>query len=41
MINLTDTHGTGFDDELLAPMNAKLNALITDEISEDKILFKP
>ena len=25
----------------LATMNAKLNALITDEIGEDKILFEP
>ncbi len=41
MINLTDKHGTGYDEELLATMNAKLNALIMGEISEGKILFKP
>ena len=37
MINLTDPDGAGNDEELLATMNAKLNALITDEICEDKI----
>lgn len=37
MINLTDPDGTGYDEELLATMNAKLNASITDEIGEDKI----
>ena len=41
MINLTDTHGTGYDEELLATMNAKLNALKPDEIGKDKILFEP
>jgi hypothetical protein len=41
MINLTDKHGASYDEELLATMNAKLNALIMGEIGEDGILFKP
>ena len=41
MINLVDPDGAGYDEELLAIMNAKLNALVTDEIGEDKILFGP
>jgi len=36
-----DPDGAGYDEELLATMNAKLNVLITDEIGEDKILFGP
>ena len=41
MLNLIDPDGDGYDEELLATMNAKLNTLITDEIGEDKILFEP
>ena len=41
MINLTDKHGTSYDEELLATINAKLNVLITGEIGEDKILINP
>jgi hypothetical protein len=41
MINLADPDGAGYDEELLATMNAKLKALITDEIGEDKILLEP
>jgi hypothetical protein len=41
IINLTDPDGTGYDEELLASLNAKLNTLIMDEIGEDKILFEP
>jgi hypothetical protein len=41
IIKLADLNGAGYDEELLATMNAKLNALITDEIGEDKILFEP
>ena len=41
MLNLTDPDGAGNDEELLARMNAKLNAWVTDEIGEDKILFEP
>jgi hypothetical protein len=36
-----DPDGAGYDEESLATMNAKLNALVTEEISEDKILFEP
>ena len=32
MIHLADPDGAGYDEELLATKNAKLNALITDEI---------
>jgi len=41
MVHLTDPDGAGYNEELLATMNTKLNALITDEIGEDKILFDP
>jgi hypothetical protein len=41
MINLTDPDGAGYNEELLATMNAKLNTSIMDEIDEDTILFEP
>jgi arylsulfatase len=39
MTNLADTNSPNHDKELLAAMNAKLNALIEAEIGEDKALF--
>jgi arylsulfatase len=39
MNNLADPDGDGYDEELLATMNTKLNALIEAEIGEDKALF--
>ncbi len=39
MNNLADPNGDGYDEKLLAAMNAKLNALIASEIGEDKALF--
>jgi arylsulfatase len=39
MNNLADPDGDGYDEELLATMNAKLNVLIEAEIGEDKALF--
>jgi hypothetical protein len=41
MINLADSDGAGYNEEMLATMNTKLIALTTDEIGEDKILFEP
>ena len=41
MINLTDPDDAGYAEELLVTMTAKLNAWVTDEIGEDKILFEP
>lgn len=41
MVNLADPHTPGYDEALLATMNAKLNALIQTEIGEDKALFTP
>jgi arylsulfatase len=39
MSNLADPNNPGYDKELLTRMNAKLTALIQDEIGEDKALF--
>ena len=39
MDNLADPENPNYDEELLATMNAKLNALIEAEIGEDKALF--
>jgi arylsulfatase len=41
MTNLANPDSDDFDQELLAKMNTKLNALIETEIGEDKSLFKP
>ena len=41
MNNLANPDSDVYDQELLAKMNAKLNALIEVEIGEDKALFKP
>jgi hypothetical protein len=40
MDNLADPDNPNYDEALLATMNAKLNALITAEIGEDKALFE-
>ncbi|UCC52878.1 MAG: sulfatase-like hydrolase/transferase, partial [Anaerolineaceae bacterium] len=39
MNNLANRDNPDFDEEILAMMNSKLNALITAEIGEDKFLF--
>ena len=39
MNNLANPNRDDFDQELLATMNAKLNALIEAEIGEDEALF--
>ena len=39
MNNLANRDNPDFDEELLATMNAKLNALITAEIGEDQVLI--
>jgi arylsulfatase len=41
MNNLANPDSDDYDQELLATMNAKLNALIEAEIGEDKALFEP
>jgi arylsulfatase len=41
MDNLADPDHPKYDESLLAAMNAKLNALIVEEIGEDKALFSP
>jgi len=41
MNNLANPDSDEYDQELLAKMNAKLNALIEAEIGEDKALFQP
>ncbi len=41
MNNLADPQNPAYSEELLATMNAKLNALIEAEIGEDKALFTP
>jgi arylsulfatase len=41
MNNLADPDNSDYDEALLAQMNAKLNALIDEEIGEDKALFEP
>jgi arylsulfatase len=41
MDNLADPDHPKYDESLLAAMNAKLNALIVEEIGEDKALFTP
>jgi len=41
MNNLANPEAPGYDGELLASMNAKLNALITVEIGVDEQIFKP
>jgi arylsulfatase A-like enzyme len=41
MDNLADPDHLKYDETLLAAMNAKLNALIVEEIGEDKALFTP
>jgi len=38
--NLANPSNPGHDESLLAEMNAKLNALITAEIGEDKALIE-
>jgi len=38
--NLANADNPDFDESLLAEMNAKLNALITEEIGEDKVLIE-
>ena len=39
--NLANPDNAGYDEGLLATMNAKLNALVEAEIGEDKPLFRP
>jgi hypothetical protein len=39
MNNLANPKNPGYDETLLEKMNAKLNALIADEIGEDKVLI--
>jgi arylsulfatase len=41
MSNLADPDNPNYNEEPLATMNAKLNALIAPEIGEDKALFEP
>jgi arylsulfatase len=41
MNNLANPEDPGYDRELLATMNAKLNALIEAKISVDEQTFKP
>ena len=41
MDNLADPDHPKYDESLLAAMNAKLNALIVEEIGDDKALFSP
>jgi len=41
MNNLADKANPDYDEELLALMNVKLNALIEAEIGEDKLIFEP
>jgi hypothetical protein len=41
MDNLANPAHPKYDEQLLAAMNQKLNALITEEIGEDKALFTP
>jgi hypothetical protein len=36
MDNLADPENPSYDEELLARMNKKLNALIVDEIGDDR-----
>jgi arylsulfatase len=41
MDNLADPANLKYSEELLSAMNQKLNALIDEEIGEDKALFTP
>jgi len=41
MNNLANPDNAGYDEGLLATMNAKLNALVETEIGEDRPLFRP
>jgi hypothetical protein len=41
MDNLADPTHPKYDEKLLAAMNQKLNALIAEEIGEDKAMFTP
>ena len=41
MDNLADPANPNYSEELLSVMNDKLNALIDEEIGEDKALFTP
>jgi hypothetical protein len=41
MDNLANPANPKYDEKLLSAMNQKLNALIAEEIGEDKALFTP
>jgi hypothetical protein len=41
MDNLANPANLKYSEELLAAMNKKLNALIDEEVGEDKALFTP
>jgi hypothetical protein len=41
MDNLADPTHPRYDEDLLSTMNAKLNALIAEEIGDDNAMFTP